>query len=134
VASRLTAAFDKPTLAPGVLVFAVAILAVGYRMAAWASRWPAARWFAPVATIGRHGLDSYVIATMATIVVPATIRFPQSGWFAQVLAVAVLLAAFLWARLREGGHGRRSGAAPPVGPLVSAQGSLRPVRTSPEDR
>lgn len=135
--ARLSSYFDKPTLAPGVLVFALAALTVGYRVATWALRSPAARWFASVATVGRHSLDAYVIAMFTTIVVPAMVRFPESGWFAQALASAVLVAAYLWARLRDGGRTRRplaraAGDRPGGAPRTSD--GLAVQRPRPEQR
>ena len=124
VATRLSSSFDKPTLAPGVLLFAVAILTVGYGAATWAGRSPVDRWLAPVTTIGRHSLDSYVIAMFVTIVIPAVLRFRESGWFAQALAVAVLLAAYTWARFRERDRTRSGGGVPNNG----RNSRLRPSR------
>ena len=121
--ARLTAYFDKATLAPGVLVFALAALSTGYGVATRLLRSPAGRWVEPLSTIGRRSLDSYVIAMVATIVVPAVVPFPGSGWLAQGLAVAVLLAAYLWARLRDRGRTDRTAARPleavAAGSLVS---------------
>jgi len=129
LATRLSSSFDKPTLAPGVLLFAVAILTVGYGAATWVGRSPMDRWLAPVTTIGRHSLDSYVISMFATIVIPAVHRFPESGWFAQGLAVAVLLTSYVWARFRERERrrpGRVSSTAAPA-ERVTADGSPAPA-------
>jgi hypothetical protein len=136
VATRLSSFFDKPTLAPGVLLFAVAILTVGYGAATWAVRSPVDRWLAPVTTIGRHSLDSYVIAMFATIVIPAVLGFRESGLFAQELAVAVLLAAYTWARFRERDRSHRGEVPHPAATAdcLTAEGSLPPSSPSASSR
>lgn len=103
----LLGAFNKLDLGPGAIVFALAVAAVIYRGALFASKTRIAPALRPVGRLGSYSLDSYVISTIAAIVLPAALTYSETGPLAEVLAVAVVGVCLAWAYGR-GAYKRRT--------------------------
>lgn len=94
-------AFRKFDLGPGTIVFGLATLTLGYLIMTKALTW---QMLAPLTgfleTLGKKSLDSFVILCLAVILAPALFTYRESGPVGMMLAAAVLLAAWGWAKVR----------------------------------
>jgi hypothetical protein len=109
--------FDKNQMAPGRLVSSwVFFVALWTMLRIIDGRLWGARVIRPLATLGSHSLDSVVILTLASILIPATLGVGSESRIAEVLSVVVLLVCWSWAygRLWRKER-RRARAVAPVG-------------------
>lgn len=97
----LVDAFNKLDLGPAAIVYALAVALIIYKAARWANRTKIAPALKPVALLGSYSLDSYVISTVAAIILPAALGYPETGTLAQALSLAVICACLVWAYFRQ---------------------------------
>jgi hypothetical protein len=109
--------FGDGRLGPGTIMFAFLASFVLYRVARAAYRADAGRVLcAPLALLGRHSLDGYVLIGLVAMVFPAIHIYRPDRAAGMLLALVVLAAVLAWARLRESakprGVSRRAPTAP----------------------
>lgn len=92
-------ALDKGSLGLVRLILALAALLLLYR----ASTWLVGRSnvLSPLARLGRHSLDSFVILSLAVAIVPTVLGNGAGTMLAQTAALAVALLCWAWAVLRS---------------------------------
>jgi hypothetical protein len=105
--SSVAQAFTEGKLAPGTIVMALAAVLVGYRACRFLARitYPV---LSPIARIGRHSLDCYVILSVAVLVLPSIYRYQPDGIVAVGVTLDILLVMFGWSLLRDWLARRRS--------------------------
>jgi len=108
--SWVAQAFTEGKLAPGTIVMALAAVLVGYRACLVLVR-VAYPILSPIARIGRHSLDCYVILSVAVLLLPGLYRYPPTGIVAIGVTFAMLVVMFCWSALRDW-IARRSDAVP----------------------
>ena len=108
--------FGEGTLGPGTIAMAlVAFLAL----------LPAARWIvgavptlvSPLARIGRHSLDCYLILSAVVLITPSLFAHDPTSWTGDLSVLEVLLACWVWSTLRDRIAGRPGPAALSAGPV-----------------
>ena len=104
-------AFTEGTLAPGTILMALAAILVGYRISRVLVR-VAQPVVAPLARIGRHSLDCYLILCAGVIIVPGLFSYDRSGWVAVGVTFDVLVLMWLWSFTRDRMTSRLSPDAP----------------------
>ncbi|HEY4991119.1 MAG TPA: OpgC domain-containing protein [Nakamurella sp.] len=96
----VTQVFSEGSLAPATIVMAFAAVLVGYRVCRLLVR--VAGWLAaPIARIGRHSLDCYLILSLVVIAAPSVLRYGPSSPTAVGVTVAVLVVMLGWCLLRD---------------------------------
>ncbi len=93
-------AFSDGTLGPGRLLMAFAAVLVGYRIC----RWMLPRTgplFVPIALIGRHALDCYIVLSLTVILLPGGLAYDTTGWIGLAVTIDVLVLMLLWCVARE---------------------------------
>ena len=98
--SVLAHIFSEGTLGPGTILLAFAASAVIYPPCRWLVR-RAGPLLSPIARIGRHSLDCYLILSVAVIVLPSVFRYDTAGLLAVGVTVDLLVVMFLWCVLRD---------------------------------
>ncbi|MET0965252.1 MAG: OpgC domain-containing protein [Nakamurella sp.] len=98
--SALAQAFTEGKLAPGTIVMGLAAVLVGYRACRVFVR-AAYPVLSPVARIGRHSLDCYLILSVAVLVLPILYTYPADGIVAVGVSFQILLLMFGWSLLRD---------------------------------
>ena len=93
-------AFTEGKLAPGTIVMALAAVLVGYRVCTLLVR-VAEPVVSPIARIGRHSLDCYLILSTVVLVLPGIYRYPPSGMIAVGVTFDILVVMFGWCLLRD---------------------------------
>jgi hypothetical protein len=98
--SSLARAFTEGTLAPGTIVMALAAVLVGYRACRFLVRvaYPV---LSPVARIGRHSLDCYLILSVVVLVLPVLYAYSPTGIVAVGVTFQALVLMFGWSLLRD---------------------------------
>ena len=107
--SAVAQAFTEGRLAPGTIVMAFAAVLVGYRICRRLVRvaYPVV---SPIARIGTHSLDCYVILSAVVILLPSVFRYSATSLVAVGVNLAVLLVMFGWCVLRDRITGPRDGS------------------------
>lgn len=96
-------AVEKGDFGPGRLLLSLAAFPLAYvLLSALVARLPA-RTCSNLAAIGRHSLDSFVILSLAIVVVPTVIDYSPSSLTAELVALGVIAAAWAWASARDRG-------------------------------
>jgi uncharacterized membrane protein YeiB len=105
--SSVAQAFTEGKLAPGTIVMAFAAVLVGYRACRFlvTVAYPV---LSPIARIGRHSLDCYLILSVAVLVLPSIYRYQPDGIVAVRVTFDILLVMFGWSVLRDWLARRRS--------------------------
>ena len=98
--SVVVQAFTEGKLAPGTIVMGLAAVFVGYRACSFlvTITYPI---LSPVARIGRHSLDCYVILSVVVLVLPGLYRYSPTGMVAVGVTLAILVVMFGWSHLRD---------------------------------
>ncbi len=92
--------FTEGTLAPATILLAFAAAMVGYPICRALVR-IAAPLASPIARIGRHSLDCYLILSMAVILLPSLYYYDPTGVIAVGVTVDLLVVMFGWCLLRD---------------------------------
>lgn len=92
--------FTEGTLAPATILLAFAAAIVGYPICRALVR-IAAPLASPIARIGRHSLDCYLILSMAVILLPSLYRYDPAGLIAVGVTIDLLVVMFGWCLLRD---------------------------------
>ncbi len=96
------AAFSDGALGPGRLLMAFAAVLVGYRICLWVLP-RTGPLFTPIALIGRHALDCYIVLSLTVILLPGGLAYDTTGWIGVAVTVDVLVLMVLWCAARERG-------------------------------
>lgn len=92
---------DKNTMAPLRFLAAWVFFIAAYWVMREAAQWHWSSWSVrQLGVLGARSLDAIVILTLATITFQGVVELESSSHLAQVLAIGVILVAWLWARLR----------------------------------
>ena len=92
--------FTEGTLAPATILLAFAAALVGYPICRALVR-IAAPLASPIARIGRHSLDCYLILSVSVILLPSLYRYDPSGLIAVGVTIDLLVVMFGWCLLRD---------------------------------
>ncbi|MET0965920.1 MAG: OpgC domain-containing protein [Nakamurella sp.] len=108
--SAVALLFTEGKLGPGTIVMALAAVLVGYRVC---RRLTAIAWrvLSPIARIGRHSLDCYLILSVVVLVLPGIFRYEPAGLVGVGVTFDILVLMFGWCLLRDW-LARRSDGAP----------------------
>ncbi|GAA2018719.1 OpgC domain-containing protein [Nakamurella flavida] len=97
--------FGEGTLGPGTIAMAVLAFLALLPAARWATR-VAPAVMSPLARIGRHSLDCYLILSTVVLVTPSLFRADPSSPTGDLLVLEVLLVCWMWSLLRDRWAGR----------------------------
>lgn len=98
--------YDKTDQGLGRFVLAWAAFVTLYAGLTWLLRTFRLRWAAPVETIGKRSLASFIVLTVITVLVPVVAGDDVPGAVATVIAVASLFVMYGFVLLRYGRPGR----------------------------
>ena len=92
--------FTEGTLAPATILLAFAAALVGYPICRALVR-IAAPLASPIARIGQHSLDCYLILSVAVILLPSLYRYNPAGLIGVGVTIDLLVVMFGWCLLRD---------------------------------
>ena len=92
--------FTEGTLAPTTILLAFAAALVGYPICRALVR-IAAPLGSPIARIGQHSLDCYLILSVAVILLPSLYRYDPAGLIGVGVTIDLLVVMFGWCLLRD---------------------------------
>ena len=96
----VTQVFTEGTLSPPTILMAFAAALVGYPICRALVR-RARPVASPIARIGRHSLDCYIILSMAVIALPSLFRYDPAGPVGVGVTFDLLVVMFGWCLLRD---------------------------------
>lgn len=93
--------FNKYTFPPGRILVAYAVMASLYVVVTWSTEKLPRNFYRPLAVVGQRSLDSYIIQSLAVILIVGLLDLPSRSLITQVLAICVIFVCWIWAEIRS---------------------------------